>query len=125
MTAMLRADGQTIDRKRVQRVQRLMWLMGIATFGPRPRTRKPAPLHKTFPYLLRDTIIERPSQVWSADITWIPIGRGFMYLVAAMGWSSRAVRAYMLPKHAGPRKANRANTPEERNGRLASWLPFK
>jgi putative transposase len=88
MTAMLRAEGRTINRKRVRR---LMRRMGIAALGPKPRTTKPAPGHAIFPYLLRDVPIERANQVWAADITFIPIGRGFLYLVAVMDWSSRAV----------------------------------
>ena len=79
MTAMLRAEGVNVNRKRVQR---LMRLMGIAALGPKPRTSKPAPGHKIYPYLLRNLTIERPNHVWAADITYIPIGRGFLYLVA-------------------------------------------
>jgi putative transposase len=93
MAAMLRAEGQRINRKRVQR---LMRRMGIAALGPKPRTTKPAPGHKIFPYLLRDMVINRPNQVWAADITYIPIGRGFLYLVAIMDWASRAVLAWRL-----------------------------
>ena len=93
MTAMLRADGLTVNRKRVQR---LMRRMGIAALGPKPRTTKPAPGHKIFPYLLRDLAIDRPNQVWAADITYIPIGRGFLYLVAIIDWASRAVLAWRL-----------------------------
>jgi len=93
MTAMLRTEGHGINRKRVQR---LMRRMGIAALGPKPRTTKPAPGHKIFPYLLRGLAIERPNQVWCADITYIPIGRGFLYLVAVMDWASRAVLAWRL-----------------------------
>jgi putative transposase len=93
MTAMLRADGHAINRKRVQR---LMRRMGIAALGPKPRTTKPAPGHKIFPYLLRDMVIDRPNQVWAADITFIPIGRGFLYLVAVIDWASRAVLSWRL-----------------------------
>jgi putative transposase len=93
MTAMLRADGHAINRKRVRR---LMRKMGIAALGPKPRTSKPAPGHKIFPYLLRGLAIERPNQVWCADITYIPIGRGFLYLVAVMDWASRAVLSWRL-----------------------------
>ena len=93
MTAMLRAEGLTVNRKRVQR---LMRRMGIAALGPKPRTTKPAPGHKIFPYLLRDLVIDRPNQVWAADITYIPIGRGFLYLVAVIDWASRAVLAWRL-----------------------------
>ena len=94
MTAMLRAEGQAVNRKHVQR---LMRLMGIAALGPKPRTTKPAPGHKIFPYLLRKVAVDRTNQVWAADITYIPIGRGFLYLVAIMGWSSRTVLAWRLP----------------------------
>ncbi|UEM18675.1 IS3 family transposase [Skermanella mucosa] len=66
LTAMLRAEGTVVNRKRVQR---LMRLMGIAALGPKPRTSKPAPGHKVFPYLLRGLTIDRPNQVWAADIT--------------------------------------------------------
>jgi putative transposase len=93
MTTMLRANGYAINRKRVRR---LMRKMGIAALGPKPRTSKPAPGHKIFPYLLRGLAIERPNQVWCADITYIPIGRGFLYLVAIMDWASRAVLAWRL-----------------------------
>jgi putative transposase len=75
MTAMLRAEDYLINRKRVRR---LMRKMGIAALGPRPRTSKPAPGHKIFPYLLRGLAIERPNQVWCADITYVPVGRGFL-----------------------------------------------
>jgi putative transposase len=90
---MLREKGYSINRKRVQR---LMRKMGIAALGPKPRTSKPAPGHKIFPYLLRNLAIDRPNQVWAADITYIPIGRGFLYLVAVIDWASRAVLAWRL-----------------------------
>jgi len=93
MTALLRAEGQTINRKRVQR---LMRRMGIAALGPKPRTTKPALGHRIYPYLLREVTVERANQVWAADITYIPIGRGFLYLVAVMDWSSRAVLSWRL-----------------------------
>jgi putative transposase len=70
--------------------------MGIAALGPKPRTTRPAPGHKIFPYLLRELVIDRPNQVWAADITYVPIGRGFLYLVAIMDWHSRAVLAWRL-----------------------------
>ena len=93
MTALLRTEGQSVNRKRVQR---LMRKMGIAALGPKPRTTKPPPGHKIFPYLLRNLAIERPNQVWAADITYLPIGRGFLYLVAVIDWASRAVLAWLL-----------------------------
>ena len=86
MTAMLRAEGVNVNRKRVQR---LMRLMGIAALGPKPKTSKPAPGHRIYPYLLRNLAIERANHVWAADITYIPIGRGFLYLVAIIDWASR------------------------------------
>ena len=93
IAVMLRGEGWSINRKRVQR---LMRQMGIAALGPKPRTTKPAPGHKIFPYLLRKMTIDRPNQVWASDITYIPIGRGFLYLVAIMDWASRAVLAWRL-----------------------------
>jgi len=93
MTAMLQAEGGAINRKRVQR---LMRRMGIAALGPKPRTTKPAPGHKIFPYLLRNMAIDQPNQVWAADITYVPIGRGFLYLVAVIDWASRTVLAWRL-----------------------------
>jgi putative transposase len=93
MTAMLRQEGRRINRKRVQR---LMRQMGIEALGPRPRTSKPAPGHKIYPYLLRDMVIERPNEVWAADITYIPVGKSFLYLVAVIDWASRAVLAWRL-----------------------------
>lgn len=93
MAALLRAEGQRVNRKRMQR---LMRQMGIAALGPKPRTTKPAPGHKIFPYLLRDLVIERANHVWAADITYVPIGRGFLYMVAILDWASRAVLAWRL-----------------------------
>lgn len=93
MAAMLSENGARVNRKRVQR---LMRQMGIAAPGPKPKTSKPAPGHKIYPYLLRGLKIERPSQVWAADITFIPMGHGFLYLVAIMDWSSRAVLSWRL-----------------------------
>ena len=93
MMAMLNGEGRRINRKRVQR---LMRKMGIAALGPKPRTTKPAPGHKIFPYLLRHMVIDRPNQVWAADITYVPIGQGFLYLVAIIDWASRAVLAWRL-----------------------------
>jgi len=93
MTAMLKAEGLEVNRKRVQR---LMRKMGIAALGPKPNTTKPAPGHKIYPYLLRNMTIDRPNQVWAADITYLPIGRGFLYLVAIIDWASRAVLAWRI-----------------------------
>jgi len=93
IAATLRAEGEAANRKRVQR---LMRAMGIAALGPKPRTSKPGPGHKIFPYLLRDVAVERANQAWCADITYIPMRRGFLYLVAVMDWHSRAVLAWRL-----------------------------
>ncbi len=91
MTAMLCAEGSIINRKRMQR---LMRQMGIAVLGPKPRTTKPSPGHKIYPYLLRNVTIECANHVWAADITYIPVGRGFLYLVAIIDWASRALLAW-------------------------------
>ena len=93
MTKHFRRLGHKINRKRVQR---LMRLMGIEAVYPRPRTSKPHPGHKIYPYLLRNLAIDRPNQVWAADITYIPLRRGFMYLVAVMDWYSRKVLSWRL-----------------------------
>ena len=69
---------------------------GDRGLGPSTNTSKPAPGHKIFPYLLRDLTIDRANQVWAADITYVPIGRGFLYLVAVIDWASRAVLAWRL-----------------------------
>lgn len=93
MTAYLRRKGHKVNHKRVQR---LMQLMGLEAIYPRPNTSKPAPGHKIFPYLLRGLTITRPNQVWSSDITYIPMARGFMYLTAVIDWHSRYVLAWQL-----------------------------
>jgi putative transposase len=93
MVAMLAAEGIRVNRKRVRR---LMRLMGIVPLGPKPRTSKPGAGHKIYPYLLGGLVIDRPNQVWCADITYLPIGRGFLYLVAIMDWHSRAVLAWRV-----------------------------
>jgi putative transposase len=93
MTTRLRAEGWRINRKRVQRVMRQM---GLVALGPKPKTSKPAPGHKIYPYLLRDLEITRPNQVWCADVTYIPMARGFLYLVAIMDGASRAVLSWQL-----------------------------
>jgi putative transposase len=93
LTALLRAERRRISRKRVQR---LMRRMGIAALGPRPRTTRSTPEHRIYPYLLRDLVIDRPNQVWCADITFIALGRGFLYLVAIINWANRAVLSWQL-----------------------------
>jgi putative transposase len=86
-------SGLTVNRKRVRR---LMQFMGIRAVYRRPRTSKPAPEHEIYPYLLRDLKITRPNQVWAADITYIPMSRGFLYLVAIIDWYSRYVISWRL-----------------------------
>jgi putative transposase len=93
MTTWLRSQREEVNRKRVQR---LMRVMGIEAVHPRPRTTKRNPEHRVFPYLLRDVKIVRPNQVWSSDITYVPMPRGYMYLTAAMDWYSRYVLAWRL-----------------------------
>jgi putative transposase len=93
MALMLSSAEAPVNRKRVQR---LMRRMGIAALGPRPRTSIPAPGHRIYPYLLRNLTIDRPGQVWAADITYIPMGRGFFHLMAVIEWASRAVLAWRL-----------------------------
>jgi putative transposase len=93
MVAVLRRDGWTVNRKRVRR---LMRLMGLEAIYQKPNTSKGHPAHKVYPYLLRDLGIDRPNQVWCADITYIPMAKGFVYLVAVMDWFSRRVLAWRL-----------------------------
>ena len=93
MVAWLQTQGHTVNRKRVQR---LMQRMGLAAIYQRPRTSRPAPEHRIYPYLLRGLAITRPNQVWSADITYLPLPHGFMYLVAIIDWFSRYVLAWQL-----------------------------
>jgi transposase InsO family protein len=83
-------------RDQPQHVQGLMRRMGLAALGPQPRTTKPTPGHRIFPYLLRNLQIDRPNQVWAADITYVPIGRGCLYLVAVIDWASGAMVAWRL-----------------------------
>ncbi len=89
----LNEEGRGVNRKRVQR---LMRVMGIEALVPRPGTSKAAPGHKIYPYLLRGLSIIEPNHVWAADITYIPMARGFLYLVAIIDWASRAVLAWRL-----------------------------
>jgi putative transposase len=89
----LRRLGYKVNRKRVQR---LMRIMGLEAIYPKPKTSRPHPEHRVYPYLLRNLTIDRPNQVWTADITYIPMSRGFMYLVAVMDWYSRKVLSWRV-----------------------------
>lgn len=93
MRVWLGRQGHTVNRKRVQR---LMRTMGLRAIYRRPRTSKPALGHRVYPYLLGGMEITRPNQVWAADITYIPMARGFHYLVAIMDWYTRYVVAWNL-----------------------------
>jgi len=93
MTVWLQRQGRPMSRKRVQR---LMRTMGLRAIFRRPRTSQPAAGHKVYLYLLGGMEITRPNQVWAADITYIPMARGFLYLVAIMDWYSRYVLSWRL-----------------------------
>jgi len=93
MTAVLRREGWAVNRKRVRRLMRVMALEAIYQ---KPNTSRKHPDHKVYPYLLRDLTIDRPNQVWCADITYIPMAKGFVYLIAVMDWFSRRVLAWRV-----------------------------
>ena len=93
MAERLRERGHEVNRKRVQRLMRLVGLVGLV---PRRSTSRPHPAHKKYPYLLRGVDIVRANQVWSTDITYIPMARGFVYCVAIIDWYSRMVLAWRL-----------------------------
>ena len=93
MARHLRREGHAVGRKRVRR---LMAKMGLAPIYQRPRTTVPHPEHRVYPYLLRDVVVDRPNQVWCADLTYIPMRRGFLYLVAVMDWATRKVLAWRV-----------------------------
>ncbi len=93
MTRHLKRQGYWVSRKRIRR---LMRKMGLTPIYQKPRTSAPHPVNRIYPYLLRDVVIERPDHVWCADVTYIPMRRGFLYLVAVMDWYSRKVLAWRL-----------------------------
>ena len=93
MAIVLRDAGHKVNRKRVQRLMRVMGLAGMA---PGPNTSRPHPEHKVHPYLLRGVPVVRPNQVWSTDITYIRLARGFVYLVAIIDWYSRRVLSWRI-----------------------------
>ena len=93
ITAVLENSGWNVNRKRVQRLMRLMNIAGVT---PKRATSKPAPGHRLFPYLLRNVAITHPDQVWSTDITYVPVRHGFVYLTAVIDWYSRYVLSWKL-----------------------------
>ena len=93
MTRWLVKQGEAVNRKRVQR---LMRLMGLEAIYPKPKLSAAGRGHRIYPYLLRNVAIERPDQVWSTDITYVPLPTGFMYLAAIIDWYSRYVLAWRL-----------------------------
>ena len=93
MARHLRRQGFSVGRKRVRR---LMRRIGLTAVAPAPNTSRRHPAHPVYPYLLRDLTIEQPNQVWCADVTYLPMAHGFLYLVAIMDWHSRAVLSWRL-----------------------------
>ena len=93
MVVFLKVTGHRVNRKRVQR---LMRKIGLAAIAPGPNTSRPHPEHKVYPYLLRGVAVVRPGQVWSVDITYIRLPRGFAYLVAIIDWYSRRVLSWRI-----------------------------
>jgi putative transposase len=93
MAAWLATQGHIVNRKRIQR---LMRLLGLVAIYQRPNTSKPAAAHKVYPYLLGGIAIEWVNQVWCSDVTYIPMAKGFLYLVVIIDWMSRAVLAWRL-----------------------------
>jgi putative transposase len=93
MVAVMRREGFVVNRKRVRR---LMRVMGLEVIYQKPNTGEGHPAHKKYPYLLRNLVIDHPNQVWCADITYIPMAKGFVYLVAVMDWFSRRVLSWRV-----------------------------
>ena len=93
MAVWLSREGEPVNRKRVPRLMRRMGLQGAV---PGPHTSRPHPLHPVYPYLLGHLTIDRPNLVWSSDITYLPMARGFLYLMAIIDWYSRYVLAWRL-----------------------------
>lgn len=93
MVTFLRTRDHWVNRKRVQRLMRILGLAGMA---PGPNTSRPHPQHKVYPYLLRGTVVTKPNQVWSTDITYIRLAHGFAYLVAVIDWYSRKVLSWRI-----------------------------
>ena len=93
MKVWLAREGRYVSRKRVQR---LMRIMGLRAVYRSPGTSRPAPEHRVYPYLLKKIRVIRPNQAWAADITYLPMARGFLYLMAILDWHSRYVVSWRL-----------------------------
>ena len=93
MVTYLKVQDHRVNRKRVQRLMRILGLAGMA---PGPNTSRSHPQHKVYPYLLRGVVVSRPNQVWSTDITYIRLTHGFVYLVAIIDWYSRKVLSWRI-----------------------------
>lgn len=93
LAGQLTTAGASVGR---DRVRRLMLIMGIESLAPKPGTSRRQPKHPVYPYLLRGMTIDKPNQVWATDITYIPMARGFMYLIAIMDWTTRKVLSWRL-----------------------------
>ncbi|MHB8223898.1 MAG: IS3 family transposase, partial [Desulfurivibrionaceae bacterium] len=93
LSTMLTTAEQVVGR---DRVRRLMRIMGIESLAPKPGTSKRHPKHPVYPYLLRGMTIDQPNQVWATDITYIPMHKGFMYLIAIMDWATRKVLSWRV-----------------------------
>ena len=93
LQAMLKREGVQVGRRRIRR---LMTKLGLWAVTPKPDTSKPIKEHIKYPYLLRNLVIERPNQVWACDITYIPMQKGFMYLMAVIDWATRRILAWRL-----------------------------
>ena len=93
LTVWLNKQGEAVNRKRVQRLLRQM---GLEAIYPKPKLSAAGRGHRIYPYLLRDVKIERPDQVWSTDITYVPLAQGFLFLAAVIDWYSRYVLAWRL-----------------------------
>jgi len=93
LQVMLKRDGIFVGRRRIRR---LMRKLGLWAVGPKPKTSKPHPEHKIYPYLLRDLVITRPNHVWATDITYLPMLHGFLYLCVILDWATRRVLSWRL-----------------------------
>ena len=119
IAAYLRRNGIAVGRHRVRRLMRILGLEAIYT---RPRTSQPHPAHPVYPYLLKGMTIDRPNQVWCADITFVPVRHGFLYLVAIMDWATRKVLSWrLLHTRRGPIAWRSEQCAEGAVGDLDGW----